>query len=175
MSRGIAYVPEDRALDAAFSDITVAHNLSIAQLPSFSRLGRISSTKERERARRSISEFGIRPARHWALFSTLSGGNQQKVVVARWLRRSPRILLLDEPTQGVDVGARADIYAAIRAATKDGMAVVLVSSDFEELAHACDRALVLHDGVIATEVAKDRLDRETLTHLVYTGNGKAES
>lgn len=169
MQRGIAYVPEDRTLDAAFPDLTVRNNLSMGQISKYRRLGFMRAKPEREDAVASISEFGIQPPTDEAVFSTLSGGNQQKVVVARWLRRSPSVLLLDEPTQGVDVGARADVYESIRRATADGMAVVLVSSDFEELVHASDRALVLRDGEIAAELPKERLDRETLTYLTYSG------
>jgi len=173
MNRGIAYVPEDRALDASFPDLTVEYNLSMAQVTKYRRFGRLAARPERADAAASIRDFGIQPPDQSAVFSTLSGGNQQKVIVARWLRRSPAVLLLDEPTQGVDVGARADVYDAIRAATADGMAVVLVSSDFEELVHASDRAVVLQDGVISAEVPKDRLDRETLTYLTYTGKEAA--
>ncbi|MEU6537132.1 sugar ABC transporter ATP-binding protein [Streptomyces sp. NPDC047000] len=173
IAAGIAYVPEDRTLDAAFGDLTVQTNLSMAQVSRYRRFGRLRAKPEQQDALRSISEFGIQPPRETALFSTLSGGNQQKVVLARWLRREPRVLLLDEPTQGVDVGARADVYEAIRHATGRGMAVVLVSSDFEELVHASDRVLVLQDGVISAELPKERLDRETLTYLTYTGKEAA--
>lgn len=173
MNRGIAYVPEDRALDASFPDLTVEYNLSMAEVAKYRRFGRMAARPEKADAVASIREFGIQPPTESAVFSTLSGGNQQKVIVARWLRRNPAVLLLDEPTQGVDVGARADVYESIRQATANGMAVVLVSSDFEELVHASDRALVLQDGVIVAEVPKERLDRETLTYLTYTGKEAA--
>jgi ribose transport system ATP-binding protein len=173
MRRGIAYVPEDRAVDASFPDLTVEYNLSMAQVSKYRRKGRMVAKDERADAIASINEFGIQPPTEKSVFSTLSGGNQQKVIVARWLRRTPAVLLLDEPTQGVDVGARADVYESIRRATARGMAVVLVSSDFEELVHASDRAIVLQDGVIAAEVTKDRLNRETLTYMTYTGKEAA--
>ena len=173
MRRGVAYVPEDRGVDAAFKDLSVGSNLSMAQVSEYRRLGRLSAKAERRDAVRSIRDFKIRPDREAAVFSTLSGGNQQKVVLARWLRRRPSVLLLDEPTQGVDVGARADVYEAIRSAVADGMSVILVSSDFEELVHAADRVVVLQDGVVAAELPKARLDRETLTYLTYTGKEAA--
>jgi ribose transport system ATP-binding protein len=169
MHEGIAYVPEDRALDASFSDMTVRGNLSMAQIPKYRRLAWLANKQERLDALKSIVDFGIKPADDGAIFSTLSGGNQQKVVIARWLRRDPAVLLLDEPTQGVDVGARADVYEAIRAATSEGLAVILVSSDFEELVHASDRVIVLGDGTVTAELSKDELDRETLTYLTYSG------
>ncbi|MCW2608709.1 MAG: hypothetical protein JWO60_3402, partial [Frankiales bacterium] len=96
---------------------------------------------------------------------TLSGGNAQKVVLARWLRRKPKVLLLDEPTQGVDIGARAEIYALVREATRNGTSVVLVASDPEEMAHACDRVLVLRNGRIAADV-RTPLEAHRLTELV---------
>ncbi|WP_083866174.1 sugar ABC transporter ATP-binding protein [Microbacterium yannicii] len=169
MRQGIAYVPEDRALDASFPDLDVETNLSMAQVGKYLRGVFMSTKAERRDALASIDGFGIKPRSTSAVFSTLSGGNQQKVVVARWLRRNPAVLLLDEPTQGVDVGARADIYSAIRSATAQGMAVILVSSDFEELAHACDRVIVIRDGAITAEVLEHRLDREILTYLTYSG------
>lgn len=169
MRFGIAYVPEDRGLDSGFADLTVEANLSMAQVSKYSRFGRLMGRPEHADAIASIGTFGIQPDQSAAVFSTLSGGNQQKVILARWLRRNPKVLLLDEPTQGVDVGARADVYEAIRAATASGMAVILVSSDFEELVHASDRVLILQDGVIVAELPKARLDRETLTYMTYTG------
>jgi ribose transport system ATP-binding protein len=98
---------------------------------------------------------------------TLSGGNQQKVVMARWLRRRPKVLLLDEPTQGVDVGARAEIYHLIRRATEQGTSVILVVSEPEELAHASDRVAVLRGGRITTVVERP-VDAHKLTELMNT-------
>jgi ribose transport system ATP-binding protein len=99
--------------------------------------------------------------------SSLSGGNQQKVILARWLRREPRVLLLDEPTQGVDVGARAEIYQLVRAAVEGGAAVLVVSSDPEELVGVCDRVVVLAGGRLVADVPKTELDAARLTDLAY--------
>ncbi|MER5199801.1 sugar ABC transporter ATP-binding protein [Streptomyces sp. NPDC002755] len=168
MELGIAHVPEDREREAAFLDLSVRENLSAAEVAKYWSKGRLDRRHERRDADRAITDFGIRASGQDALMSSLSGGNQQKVVLARWLRRNPRLLLLDEPTQGVDVGARADVYAAIRAAVSDGMAALVVSSDFDELAHACDRVLVLRDGRITAEVSGADLHRHHLTELVFT-------
>jgi ribose transport system ATP-binding protein len=111
--------------------------------------------------------FSIRCDGDRAPFSSLSGGNQQKVVLARWLRRAPSVLLLDDPTQGVDVGARADLYHWIRRGAEDGMAAVLVSSDFEELAQVASRVLILRDGRIAATLTGAEIDRQRITELVY--------
>jgi ribose transport system ATP-binding protein len=123
--------------------------------------------RERDDARRSIEQFSIRTAGDRKDFSSLSGGNQQKVILARWLRRNPKLLLLDEPTQGVDVGARADVYRSIREAVDSGMAAILVSSDFKELAATADRVLILRNGRIRAEVGRNDLDADRLTELVY--------
>ncbi|MFF4053612.1 sugar ABC transporter ATP-binding protein [Streptomyces chartreusis] len=168
MTLGIAHVPEDREHEAAFLDLSVRENLSAAEITKYWGGGRLDRRHERRDAHRAITDFAIRTSGQDALMSSLSGGNQQKVVLARWLRRNPRLLLLDEPTQGVDVGARADVYAAIRASVSGGMAAVVVSSDFDELAHACDRVLVLRDGRITAEVRGTDLHRHRLTELVFT-------
>ena len=167
MRDGIAFVPEDRTRDAAFVDLTVAVNLSAAQTERYRRRGRLDMRAERRDAATSIEEFGVRAPGPTALLSALSGGNQQKVVLARWLRRDPRLLLLDEPTQGVDVGARADLYALIEQAAARSMATLVVSSDFEELAHVADRVLVLRDGRIAADVPRERVTAHHLTDLLY--------
>jgi ribose transport system ATP-binding protein len=168
MARGVGLVPEDRAADAAFMDLSVCHNLSAAKIRRFARRGLMNNARERREAQRHIEEFGIRTAGGQALLSSLSGGNQQKVILARWLQREPRLLLLDEPTQGVDVGARADVHASVRRAVDRGMAALLVTSDFDELARASDRVLVLSNGRIAGELAGDGLTRDHIAKLVFT-------
>jgi ribose transport system ATP-binding protein len=99
--------------------------------------------------------------------SSLSGGNQQKAVLARWLRRDPLVLLLDEPTQGVDVGARVDIYAKVREITDSGGSAIVVISDLEELAQFVDRAMVLRNGRVIAEVGSDELTEQELTRKLY--------
>jgi ribose transport system ATP-binding protein len=113
------------------------------------------------------SDYGVKTASVSSPLNTLSGGNQQKVIMARWLRREPTLLLLDEPTQGVDVGARADIYSVIRNAVANGAAAVIVASDFEELAHVVDRAIVLREGRVVAEVAPADLTAHRLIELSY--------
>ncbi len=171
MASGIAFVPEHRAEDAAFLDMTVRENLSAATLRDYWNGISLSSRREARDAAADIERFGVRAAGPDALFASLSGGNQQKVVLARWLRRSPRLLLLDEPTQGVDIGARADVYAAIDAAAREGLAVILVSSDFSELAHVSDRVIVLQDGEIAGELRSSALEGDAITEMVYARKG----
>ena len=168
MGAGVAFVPEDRVRDAAFLDLSVTANLSAAQLGRYRHGLRLRKGAERADATDSIAAFGIKGPGRDAPLSALSGGNQQKVILARWLRRSPRLLLLlDEPTQGVDVGARAEIYDVIAAARADGLAVLLVSSDLEELAHVCDRVLILRDGRTTAEISGPGLDAHGITERLH--------
>lgn len=168
MRSGVGYVPEDRS-HAVFPNLAVRENLTAPSLSSYVRGPFLDKQKERQEVKASIGRFRIKAPSLEAPISTLSGGNQQKVVLARWLERNPDLLLLDEPTQGVDVGARADAFALIREAAERGLAVVVVSSDFEELADLSDRVLVLTSGRVTAEVGGERLNRRVLSEEVLMG------
>ena len=168
MNAGFALVPEDRAQDAAFLDHTVSDNISAAEVASYWRGLRLRHRRERRDAVSLIGEFGINATTGQPM-QTLSGGNQQKVILARWLRRNPKLLLLDEPTQGVDIGARVSIYRMIHDAADAGTAVVLVSSDFDELSHLCSRVVVLRNGRVVAEASGGELDPARLTELSFSG------
>ena len=167
MDAGVAMVPEDRGAEAMFGDLSVRENLSAAVVKTYWSKARLQHRRERTEARGLVAQFGVRPGTDAPPAGTLSGGNQQKLVMARWLRREPVVLLLDEPTQGVDVNARADIYAHVRAAAARGTSVLVVTSDFEELAHVTDRVLVLRDGRVAAELRGDEISASRLTELAY--------
>jgi ribose transport system ATP-binding protein len=167
MRAGVALVPEQRE-QAVFIGQSLAENLSIADLPRWQRRGRLDRAAERRAAAEDVAAFGIVASSPRAPMATLSGGNQQKVVLARWLRRSPRLLLLDEPTLGVDVGARAEIHGLVRrAAAERGAGVLFVSSDVEELCALTDRVLVLHGGRVAHELHADQATPGALDQLVH--------
>lgn len=166
MAQGIGYVPESRNTEAAFPDLTVGANICVADIPRHSRFGFRRPGAERADVREALAHYAVRAPSDLAPMSALSGGNQQKVVLARWMRRHPVLLLLDEPTQGVDVGARSDAYHLIRHAVDSGLAVILVSSDFEELAEMSDRVLILNNGRITVEVSGPDLTEHRLTELV---------
>ncbi|SHH28483.1 monosaccharide ABC transporter ATP-binding protein, CUT2 family [Jatrophihabitans endophyticus] len=167
MAAGVALVPEDRAHEAAFADLTTDENLSMSVLGRLWHGGLLRKRESRANARALIEKFGVHVAGPDALFSSMSGGNQQKVVLARWLQRDPQVILLDEPTQGVDVMSRADIYAVIRdAAATIGACVLIASSDIGELHALCDRVVVLGGGRIVHEVAARDVDVDDLTALV---------
>jgi ribose transport system ATP-binding protein len=164
---GFAYVPEDRIQEAAFMQLTLAENLSAAMVRQYWRAGRLRHRAEREDSRELARAFGMPVGVESRPFAALSGGTQQKGVLARWIRKRPRVLLLDDPTQGVDVGARADIYALLRRAAEDGGSILIVSSDFDELPALCDRVLVLQGGRVVAEVSGPDLDGDHLHELAY--------
>lgn len=167
MSAGIAFVPENRRADAAFPDLTVRENLSAADVPLYWEGMRLRLRRERVDSGQLVERFLIRTHSAEQPLEELSGGNQQKVIMARWLRRNPRLLLLDEPSQGVDVGARAEIYGLLRKATAAGAGALVVTSDLEELAHVCDRVLVLRGGRIVGETRAPDISVQRLTEMTY--------
>jgi ribose transport system ATP-binding protein len=171
MRAGIAMVPENRAADAAFLDQPVYANMSVSVIRKYFRGMRMRERSMRADGRGLMVDFGVKAASESAPLNTLSGGNQQKVIMARWMRREPRLLLLDEPTQGVDVGARTDIYRVVRDAVATGAAAIVVASDFEELSLVVDRAIILRDGRVAAEVTRGDLNAHRLTELSYAEAG----
>lgn len=167
MRAGVALVPEDRAHEAAFPDLTTDQNLSMSVLHQLWHGGLIRRRESRANAERLIRKFGVKVAGPEAPFSSMSGGNQQKIVIARWLQRDPKVILLDEPTQGVDVMSRADIYGVVRdAAAETGACVLIASSDLTELHALCDRIVVLGGGRVSHEVAASEVSVDDLTALV---------
>jgi ribose transport system ATP-binding protein len=166
MDCGFAYVPEDRASESVFQDLSVSENLFVASLGSLWGGLRLRRRLEAKTAKASVAEYRIKCRDAASSMFTLSGGNQQKAILARWLRRAPSVLLLDEPTHGVDVGAREDIYALIRAAAAEGMSVLVVSSDAEELEALCDRVLMMKRGRIVEEVSTSAVSAEMIEGMV---------
>lgn len=168
--RGIALVPEDRGKDAAFADLPLWENLSATVIGRYWSGWRMARASERRDATHLIKTFGIRAATSDAPFTHLSGGNQQKAVLARWLRLDPRLLLLDEPTQGVDAMARADIHELVRGHVAKGSAALVVSSDFKELESLCHRVIVLRDGSPIAELTGPRLTETAIAELTQTAS-----
>jgi ribose transport system ATP-binding protein len=169
ISRGIVMIPEDRSVGGIFPTLTLDENVNANVLRRYWRFGFLRRPMKRDAATLR-AKFKVKAPNGEVLITALSGGNQQKAVLARWLRREPVLLLLDEPTQGVDVGARAEIYAAVRSVTDAGGAAVVVASDLEELAQVVDRAIVLRNGMVITEVAGDKLTAQHLNELIYTAS-----
>ncbi len=148
-------------------DQPVAHNVTLATLRRFATFGLLRRGAEHAAATKVTGDLDVRPADVRRPMRTLSGGNQQKVVVSRWLLGGSRLLLLDEPTRGVDVGARAELYALIRTLADDGMGVLLVSSEVPEVLGLSDRVLLLKDGRIVHEApARDLAENDVLDRLM---------
>ena len=167
INAGVVMIPEDRTRGAAFVDMSVDENMDVSVLRNYWRgLGFQRARMGRDAAALRAS-FNVKAPAGNVEMRTLSGGNQQKAILARWLRREASLLLLDEPSQGVDVGARADIYAAIRTATAQGAAAIVVASDLEELAQFVDRAIVLRNGRIAAHVPAEDISAHRLSELVH--------
>jgi ABC-type sugar transport system ATPase subunit len=161
---GVALVPSDRRAQGAVMTMSVRENLTLPNLSPLRRLfGRLDQGAERREAQRWMGEVELHPPKAEQALTLFSGGNQQKVVLAKWLRLAPRLLLLDEPTQGVDIGAKAAIYELIGQAASRGMAVLVCSSDTKELTILCDRVLVLRQGTIAAELGVGALGEARLT------------
>jgi ribose transport system ATP-binding protein len=166
IARDVYYVPGERSR-ALFADLSLRENLSAADVSRYWRHLLMQNARERRDARETMRRFTIRAKSEEQPIASLSGGNQQKAVVARWLRHRPKVLLLEEPTQGVDVGARADVYMLIRSAADQGAAVLLTTLDFAEIAGLCDRALVVSEGRIVAELSRPHIDHARLTELAY--------
>jgi ribose transport system ATP-binding protein len=171
MKSGIALVPENRVEDGAFMEMTVRENLTLASLDSLHPLQVLRAPNERREARKLMGSLRVLAASVDAPFPSLSGGNQQKVILTRWLARKPRLLLLDEPTQGVDVGARQEIHRIIREAAARGTAVLISSSEFEELAALCDRIAIVSRGRIVDEIEDEDLSDEDVLAAVHEWDG----
>lgn len=167
--RGFALVPEERRTEALFPGLSLQANLTAASLRLHSSRWVLSRRRERATANSLIERLGIVTRSAEQDISTLSGGNQQKAVVGRWLAKGGRVYLVDEPTAGVDVAAKAEIYRHIGELAAGGAAVLVVSSDFEELIGLCDRVLVVRDGVINEEFSRGEIDEEALTSRAAAG------
>ncbi|WP_215782195.1 sugar ABC transporter ATP-binding protein [Paludibacterium sp. B53371] len=166
---GIGLIPEDRKSQGLLLDKSITLNTSLARLGHFARRGWLNLSDEQRSARDFVKLLGIRCHSDAQATGELSGGNQQKVVFARWILRDCPVLLLDEPTRGVDIGARADIYAQMRKMADEGKALLVVSSDLRELMEICDRIGVMSAGQWAGSFARDEWDQQTLLEAAFSG------
>jgi monosaccharide-transporting ATPase len=143
---GIGYTPEDRKTEGIVPQLSVRDNIALAALPQFTRFGMLSIRKQRIAAEELIKRLDIRTPSSSTPVRNLSGGNQQKVILARWLCRRPQLLLMDEPTRGIDVGAKAEVQRLIDELAADGIGILMISSELEEVIEGCDRVVVMQEG-----------------------------
>jgi ribose transport system ATP-binding protein len=167
---GVGLAPEERKSQGLLLDQAIYRNITVSSLARFARAGFLDNAAERAAALELTTSLDVQPPGVERPVRTLSGGNQQKVVLARWLLRDCRVLLLDEPTRGVDVGARSEIYALIRSLATRGLGVVVVSSEVEEVLGLADKVLVVADGRIVHEAAAEDIDEHQVLDLVMEGS-----
>ena len=170
INHGIAYVPEDRRRHGVILDMSITANTTLASLGNIRTAGLIDFAKERNIANRFVKELGVKTASIFNPVGTLSGGNQQKVSLARWLATNPRVIILDEPTQGVDVGAKSEIHRLMGELAKKGLAILMISSELPEILGMSDRVMVMHHGKIVgtlnrTEATQERIMELALGHV----------
>ena len=169
---GIAMLSEDRKVNGFVPTLDVAGNISLARLDKVSKKGILKYDAENQYGRDFIKELSIKVRDEHDNVANLSGGNQQKVVLSKWLMAEPDVLLLDEPTRGIDVGAKAQIYGIMTDLAKQGMAIIMISSEFPELCGMCDRFLLLADGKIQAELNRDQADEEVFLRVCSGGSAE---
>jgi len=168
MDVGIGYIPEDRLGKGGFPDMSIAQNLTLSDMREFWRGGWLRRKDEKRAVTELIRKFNIKPADPSAKFRTLSGGNQQKTILGRMLRLGPRLIVLDEPVQGVDIGSKLEIFSLIKDVAETGTAALLIDSDFSNLCHLCDRILILSRGAIRGEVTGADRVPDKIVDAVFT-------
>jgi ABC-type sugar transport system ATPase subunit len=162
---GVAMVTEDRKRLGLFTQMTVRENITICTLDESTQAGLVSGSLERKAAKESISQLGVKTNGPEAMITSLSGGNQQKCIIARWLKTNPKVLLLDDPTRGVDVGAKAELYKLIDQLCRAGLGLIVTSSELPELITLCDRVLVLCEGRLTGELKRGELTEQRMMEL----------
>jgi rhamnose transport system ATP-binding protein len=168
MAAGVALVPEDRRQQGLVMELPIERNVTLTRRWSLSRLGLLGPRAEREDAHRWTRLLQVKVGRLSDPVSTLSGGNQQKVVLAKWLSTGPKVLIVDEPTRGIDVGTKAEVHRLMSQLAGEGVAVLMVSSELPEVLGMADRVLVMHEGRLVEEIARERADEESVM-LAATG------
>jgi ABC-type sugar transport system ATPase subunit len=171
LDAGIALVPEERRSQGVILSATIQDNIALANIPSVSSAGIVSGGRISDIVRRGMTDLQIKARSPRQHVGELSGGNQQKVVLAKMLARRPKVLLMDEPTRGIDVGTKAEIYRLIRALTEGGTTVIAVSSELPELIGMSDRIIIMHEGRISGEVQAEDADEEILLAYCYGKTG----
>ncbi len=170
---GIFLIPEDRRIQGLVLAASVRNNISLGSLDRLNWLRLVALRQERELAKSMCKRLNVRTPGIGQTVSLLSGGNQQKVVLAKWLARSPLVLILDEPTRGIDVGAKTEIYSLMDQLAAQGVAILMISSELEEILGMSDRVLVMHEGRLAGELSRFAMTEEAIMHLATGGKIQA--
>jgi ribose transport system ATP-binding protein len=169
---GIGFCAEDRKVEGIVPEMSVRENMTLALLPRLTRAGVVDTAQQSAIVDRFIKRLGIKTAGPDQRIRELSGGNQQKVLLARWLCMEPRLLILDEPTRGIDVGAKAEIQALIEELAQGGLGVLMISSELDELVEGCDRITVLRDGVTVAELQGEGVNANAVVEAMAQGHAE---
>lgn len=171
---GFGYVTEDRKSEGLIVDFSVKDNLSLTNFNTIASNGIIKGQEEQSLYASMVERLGIRTSGPSQLAKSLSGGNQQKVVIAKWLGIEPDVLILDEPTRGVDVGAKKEIYSIINELAERGVAILMISSELPEIIGMADRVLVMHEGTVTAELQQEEMTQERIMHYATGGDKVAQ-
>jgi rhamnose transport system ATP-binding protein len=173
---GLAYVPEDRQLHGLIPAMPLTPNISLAMLPHYAQMGWLQDKLEQKSAYDAALQMEVRANNVWQLARELSGGNQQKVVLAKWLSTNPRILILDEPTRGIDVGTKAAVHGLMSKLAAEGMAILMISSELPEILGMSDRVIVMREGYVTGHFSRAEATQENIisaaTQNVTIGNSQ---
>jgi ribose transport system ATP-binding protein len=172
---GMGFCSEDRKLEGIIPEMSVRENLTLALMPQLARRGIVDEARSREIVDQFIKRLGIRCSGPEQRIRELSGGNQQKVLLARWLCMNPKLLILDEPTRGIDVGAKAEIHNLIRELAGQGLGVLMISSELEEIVEAASRIFVLRDGRTVAELQGEAVNEQTVMAAMAHGQEQEET
>ncbi|MFD6440850.1 sugar ABC transporter ATP-binding protein, partial [Peribacillus sp. NPDC060186] len=167
---GLAFITENRKEEGLILDFSVRENIGLPNLKSFAPSGLVKTEDEKKFAEMMIKRLHVKTSSTETVIGNLSGGNQQKVVIAKWIGTSPKVLIMDEPTRGIDVGAKREIYELMNELTERGIAIIMVSSELPEIVGMSDRILVVHEGKIAGEIIKQEATQEKIMALATGGN-----
>jgi ribose transport system ATP-binding protein len=167
---GVAFLTEDRKAEGIIPDLSVRENLTLAALPALTTLGVVSRSKQQAIVERFMSRLGIKAASADQKIRELSGGNQQKVLLARWLCRNPKFLIMDEPTRGIDIGAKGEIQALVNELAESGLGVLMISSELEELVEGSSRVVVMRDGHCIGELRGADISQQKIIHAMAEGS-----
>jgi monosaccharide-transporting ATPase len=167
---GLAFLTEDRKAEGIIPELSVRENLTLAALPEMTKMGIVSRAKQNEIVERFMKRLGIKASSAEQKIRELSGGNQQKVLLARWLCKNPKFLILDEPTRGIDIGAKGEIQSLINELAASGLGVLMISSELEELVEGSSRVVVMRDGRAVAELRGAEISQEKIIHAMAEGS-----
>ena len=175
INAGIAFLTEDRKAEGIIPEWSVRENLTLAALPALATLGVVSRSKQNEIVDRFIKRLGIKASSADQKIRELSGGNQQKVLLARWLCKNPKFMIMDEPTRGIDIGAKGEIQKLVNELANEGLGVLMISSELEELVEGSGRVVVMRDGELVAEIPHSQISQDAIISAMAEVNGDAHA